>query len=248
MKNTVLLLLVMTLFPWAAQAGTAASERAAVMASVRLEVSRDLGAPYTPAAGVQGRTCLDGRPVDGFPGEVLEYWVNLECVYCSVREPLHAQRLNPDICVVARHAPAPLYSESLKKALSYEALKTFSSNAANTFWEAVTPKTALAVPAPYAAALVQAVESAAVSADAFSAALSGEAAATVDGDMQAAQGRITSTPTYVLAGVRFPACDFTAAQLPLALELARKARAGDKESAEKIVEIITSGLLGEKLL
>ena len=32
MKNTVLLLLVMTLFPWAAQAGTAASERAAVMA------------------------------------------------------------------------------------------------------------------------------------------------------------------------------------------------------------------------
>ena len=66
--------------------------------------------------------------------------------------------------------------------------------------------------------------------------------------MQAAQGRITSTPTYVLAGVRFPACDFTAAQLPLALELARKARAGDKESTEKIVEIITSGLLGETIL
>lgn len=248
MQRFIFLLVFMSIFAWDAQAGTAISDRVAVMANIRLEVTRDLNAPYTPAQGLQGRTCLDGRPVDGFPGEVLEYWVNLECTYCNVREPLHAQRLNPDICVVVRHAPAPLYSEALKKALSYEALKRFSSNAANVFWDTVAPKTALAVPVPYAAALVQAFESAAVSAESFSTALSGEATETVDGDMQAAQGRISSTPTYVLAGVRFPSCDFKAAQLPLALELARKARSGDKEATEKIVEIITRGLLGEEML
>ena len=27
---------------------------------------------------------LDGRPVDGFQGEILEYWVNLECAFCGI--------------------------------------------------------------------------------------------------------------------------------------------------------------------
>ena len=58
----------------------------------------------------------------------------------------------------------------------------------------------------------------------------------------------TSTPTWILEGIRFPACDFKAAELPVALELARKTRSGDTDAQERVVEIITRGLLNEPLI
>ena len=67
-------------------------------------------------------------------------------------------------------------------------------------------------------------------------------------DIVAAQSRITSTPTWNLEGIRFPACDFKAGELPTALELARKARASDTDAQERVVGIITRGLLNESLL
>ena len=51
-----------------------------------------------------------------------------------------------------------------------------------------------------------------------------------------------------MQGIRFPACDFTAAQLRHALELADRARSGDAEAGERIVEMITHGLLHEALM
>ena len=38
-------------------------------------------------------------PWTAFQGEILEYWVNLECAFCGIEEPLKAQRDNP-ICVL----------------------------------------------------------------------------------------------------------------------------------------------------
>ena len=67
-------------------------------------------------------------------------------------------------------------------------------------------------------------------------------------DIVVAQSRITSTPTWILDGIRFPACDFKAGELPAALELARKARSGDMRAKDEISQIITRGLLNESLL
>lgn len=228
-------------------AGTPLSDRVAVEAGVKTEIARDLASPYSPHEILSGRTCLDGRPVDGFQGEILEYWVNLECAFCGIQEPLQAQRNNPGLCIVVRHIPSDEYGESLKKALSYEALRDFSTNAAHRFWDAVQPKTSPAIPVPYEAALQSALLEAAIAPDAFAEALR-KAAPLVSADIVAAQSRITSTPTWILQGIRFPACDFTAEELPAALALARKARSGDTRARDDITKIVTRGLLHESLL
>ncbi len=231
----------------AAHAGTPLSDRAAVEAGVKAEIAKDLSQAYRPLEALSGRTCLDGRLVDGFPGDILEYWSNLECPYCGIQEPLQAQRDNPNLCIVVRHIPSDEYGESLKKALAYEALRGFSLNAAHRFWAAVLPKTTLGIPVPYEAALQSALQEAAIAPEAFADALQA-ATSLVSADIVAAQSRITSTPTWILNGIRFPACDFKAEELPTALELARKARAGDTDAQGRVIGIITRGLLNEALL
>lgn len=230
-----------------AHAGTPMSDRIAVEAGVKTEITKDLASPYSPHESLSGRTCLDGRPVDGFQGDIVELWSNLECPYCGIQEPLQAQRDNPDLCIVVRHIPSDEYGESLKKALSYEALRTFSANAAHRFWDSVLPKTSLGIPVPYEAALQSALLEAAIAPEAFADALQA-AAPLVGADIVAAQSRITSTPTWILDGIRFPACDFKAGELPVALELARKTRSGDVRAKDEISQIIARGLLNESLL
>ena len=242
-----LLLFVLMAFP-PAHAGTPMSDRVAVEAKVRADVGKDLALPYNPGEALADRHCLDGRPVKDFDGDLVEYWVNLECSYCGIREPLQAQRANSGMCIVVRHRPSDQYGESLKKALSYEALKQFSANAANLFWDKVLPQTALGIPTPYEASLLLAFQEAAITPEAFGEALSKGAAGVVNEDILAGYGRIPSTPTYVLAGIRFPSCDFTATQLREALAIAKQARAGDQAAQEKIVNIITNGQLDEKML
>ena len=231
-----------------AHAGTPVSDRVTVEAGVRTEISKDLALPYKPKEELVGRTCLDGRVVSDFEGDIIEYWANLECSWCGIREPLQAQRENPNMCIVVRHAPSDSYGESLKKALSFEALKTFSVNAAHQFWDSILPKTAKDIPVPYESAMLLAFQEAAIDPEAFSDALAGEIVQQVSSDMLAARGRISATPTFVLEGIRFPACDFKADQLPEALDLARKARNGDAEAQSRITRIISNGLMNEKLL
>ena len=231
-----------------AYAGTPMTDRVAVEAKVRAEVGKDLALPYNPGETLTNRHCLDGRAVKDVHGDLVEYWVNLECPYCGVREPLQAQRANNEMCIVVRHRPSDQYGESLKKALSYEALKHFSANAANLFWDKVLPQTSLGIPVPYEASLMLAFQEAAIAPEAFGEVLTKDAARIVNQDILASSGRIMSTPTYVLAGIRFPSCDFTADKLPQALDLAKKARAGNKDATEQIISIITRGLMNEKLL
>ena len=230
-----------------ASAGTPMSDRVAVEAGVKAEIAKDLASPYSPHESLSGRTCLDGRSVDGFQGDIVELWSNLECPFCGIQEPLQAQRTHPDLCIVVRHIPSDEYGESLKKALSYEALRTFSANAAHRFWDSVLPKTSLGIPVPYEAALHTALQDAAIAPEAFAEALQ-HAAPLVSADIVAAQSRITSTPTWILDGIRFPACDFKAGELPVALELARKTRSGDVRAKDEVSQIIARGLLNESLL
>ena len=231
-----------------AHAGTPMSDRVAVEVGVKAQVNKDLALPYTPGEALADRQCLDGRPAKDFQGDLVEYWVNLECSYCGIREPLQAQRAAQDMCIVVRHIPTDQYGESLKKALSYEALKKFSVNAANLFWDKVLPQTSLGIPTPYEASLLLAFQEAAIPAEAFGEVLSKDAAGIINEDILAGLGRITSTPTYILAGIRFPSCDFTAVQLREALGIAKKAREGDKTALEEVISIITKGQLNEKML
>ena len=55
-----------------AHAGTPISDRMAVETGVKTEVAKDLASPYSPHESLSGRTCLDGRPVDGFQGDIVE--------------------------------------------------------------------------------------------------------------------------------------------------------------------------------
>jgi hypothetical protein len=161
---------------------------------------------------------------------------------------MQAQRRNADVCIVVRHIPTREYRESMKKALSYEALKTFSVNGANIFWDKVIPKTLKDMPLPYEASLLLAFQEAAIDPEAFGEALGNEASSIVNQDIMAAQGRISVTPTWVLEGIRFPACDFTAAQLAVAQELAKKARDGDKEALAQVITLIARALMDQPML
>ena len=66
--------------------------------------------------------------------------------------------------------------------------------------------------------------------------------------MVAAGEHISVTPTYTIQGIRFPACDFKSWELPIAIELARKVRAGDAKAIKDTIAIIIRGLSDEKLL
>lgn len=230
-----------------AHAGTPMSDRVAVEAGLKAEVTKDLATPFKPLETLSGRTCLDGRSMEGFRGDIIEYWANLECPYCGIQEPLQAQREHPGLCIVVRHIPSDEYGESLKKALSYEALRAFSVNAASRFWDSVLPRTTLGIPVPYESALQTALQEAVIAPEAFSDALR-DASVLVNADILAAQSRISSTPTYVLAGIRFPSCDFKAAELPLALELAKQTRKGDEDAKGRVIQIMLKGLLNEALM
>lgn len=249
MKKFVIFILplMVLVFYNTVQAETPSSDRVAVEARVQAELSKDLSQPIPISGTHSGRICLDGRPADNFAGEVIEYWANLECPYCGIMEPLKAQRNNAGLCIVVRHIPAGKYGESYKKALIFEALRSFSVNAANLFWDSVMPKTSIGIPSPYAGAMRTALDEAAISPEALSEALV-KAANVVNVDIQAAKSRISTTPTYIIQGIRFPACDFKAAQLPQAIELAHKARAGDENAKSEIIIIITRGLMDEQLL
>lgn len=229
------------------RAGTPWSDRLAVQAGVKTEVAKDLSQAARPREITSSRTCLDGRPAKNFEGDIIEYWANLECPYCGIQEPAKAQRENPAICIVVRHIPAANLGESMKKALAYEALRSFSVNSANRFWDAVIPKTALTIPMPYEAALHAALDDAAIAPGAFGDALQ-RASEFVSADILEAQGRVSTTPTYVIQGIRFPACDFTAMELPQAIALAKRARAGESSARQEIIEMITRGKMDEKLL
>jgi len=60
----------------------AAQDRAEVEARVRADVVQDLAESLQLGEWITGRVCLDGRAAANFPGEVAEYWVNLE--WCAV--------------------------------------------------------------------------------------------------------------------------------------------------------------------
>ena len=62
--------------------GFAAQDRAEVEARVRADVTQDLAEGLPLGEWISGRVCLDGRAAENFPGEVAEFWVNLE--WCAV--------------------------------------------------------------------------------------------------------------------------------------------------------------------
>ena len=97
------------------------------------------------------------------------------------------------------------------------------------------------------AALHAALDDAAIAPGAFGDALK-RASEFVSADILEAQGRVSTTPTYVIQGIRFPACDFTAMELPQAIALAKRARAGESSARQEIIEMITRGKMDEKLL
>lgn len=229
-------LLCLTLLP---QFAYAASETLAD--NVMAEVMKDLSSPYQPQERLAGKMCLNGTPVNGFQGDIIEYWANLECPYCDIKEPLAAQQANPNLCIVVRHSPSASYGESVKKSLVYETLMQLSPNAAHQFWSDILPEKGKGVPVPYEAALQKALDSAAISTDSFVATLKNQAE-TVSKDIVEAQNLISTTPTYIMEGIRFPSCDFTAREIPSALALAKRIRSHKDDTIHELIEIIVKNI------
>lgn len=230
--------LVLTASLVSAYATTLEQERINTEAGVRREVMIDLAAQYIPP---EDRSGLDGRSVNASTDEILEYWVDMECAYCDISQAALAQRENVDFRIIVRHYPTQ--GEAVKKALIFEALKSLSPSAASRFWQAVSPKTKLDIPVPYALALQTAMAEAVLDAEKFSEQLDAHATKIVNEDLATGHERITSTPTWILAGIRFPSCDFTAVELKHALALAKKARSGDKAATDEVITIITKEIL-----
>ena len=82
----------------------AQQERVATKARVEAELAKDLAQPWEPQARMPNRTCLDGRSVADFQGDIVEYWANIECPYCDIQQVTLAQRDNPEMCIVVRHS------------------------------------------------------------------------------------------------------------------------------------------------
>lgn len=239
-------LTIFFLFASVGVSGASTAGRYAVERDVTASVTKDLAIDYHPDdAGLEGRRCLDGRYfADGM--ERIDFWASLECSYCGIREAVKAQQAHPDWCIIVRHRPSS--PEGLRKALAFEALKKHSSSAAVMFWDSVIPKADLPVPHPYEGALLRAYSEASIPQEEFVATLEGEAATTVSADAKVGQSLVSSTPTYVLRGIRFASCDFTAQQLEAALALARKARKGDTDAVQEVIRIVTRGRMNEKML
>lgn len=239
----VLCLLLVATPAWAGM-----QDRAAVERDVRAGVEKDLKIPASDGRSLEGRSCVDGRTVASVEGAALiEFWASMECSWCGIREVLAAQREHPEWCVVVRHMPPSLQGEGMRKAIAYEGIRTFSSSAANIFWDTVVPRTSLPMPNPYERAMFRAISDAAISLDEFVRELEQGATRRVTEDYEAGQAIIRSTPTFIMEGIRFPSCDFTARELEKALDLARKARAGDSDARSSIIRIITRGRMGEAL-
>lgn len=60
----------------------ASAKRIAVEARVKADVAKDLALPWQPLDALAERTCLDGRLVKDFQGDIVEYWANIE--WCAV--------------------------------------------------------------------------------------------------------------------------------------------------------------------
>lgn len=203
-------------------------------------VQQDSVMPFPQA---ENRQCVDGTQADG--RAIIDYWVDLECPYCKVDPVIMAQMSMQDkICIVIRHKPRA-GGDSFKKSLAYEALHKKSSNAANSFWSSVSPKGA--VSAPYNKAVMDSLESILLPIDMFNF-LIDEATPRLNEDINASQGKILYTPTFVIEGFRFPACDFSAKQLQRVFPIAQSARKGNKDALERIKVIITNGIQGKPML
>ncbi|MBQ8744392.1 MAG: hypothetical protein IJZ18_04345, partial [Mailhella sp.] len=103
------------------------------------------------------------------------------------------------------------------------------------------PEKGKGVPVPYEAALQKALDSAAISTDSFVATLKNQAE-TVSKDIVEAQNLISTTPTYIMEGIRLPACDFTAKEIPSALALAKRIRSHKDDTLHELIEIIVKNI------
>ena len=146
-----------------------------------------------------------------------------------------------------RHIPSDEYGESLKKALSYEALRGFSANAATSLLGRRSAENHPRHPRPYGAALQAALQEAAIAPEAFAKALQA-AAPLVGADIVAAQSRITSTrPGFSTVSVSPPAIS-RRKNCPQLWSWPAKSGLETMDSRERVIGIIMRGLLNESLL
>ncbi len=204
------------------------------------EVNQDLISPIQMSGN--DRLCLDGTKPDG--KLKVDYWVDFECRYCKITEMVQFQQANQDVCIVIRHTPS-LGSQSMPKALSYEALLQVNAHAANNFWNDVYPQNGISK--PYQKALLNALDSILMPIEDFEKYID-QVKSTVERDNTYSNGIISYTPTFVIEGIRFTACDFNAKQLEKVLVLAKKAEKNDENAKNQIIQIITNGLNNEPLL
>ncbi len=204
------------------------------------EVQQDIVSPIQMAGN--NRLCLDGSKPDG--KVKIDYWVDFECPYCRVQDIVEFQRENKDACIIIRHTPS-IGQGSMPKALTYEALLQINANAANNFWKDVYPQGGISK--PYQLPVMNALNSLVMTPEQFKPHID-KVKSTIERDNQYSTTILSYTPTFVIEGIRFTACDFTASQLEKVIPIAKAARKGDKEAQAKIVQIIDNGLNNKTLL
>lgn len=211
----------------------------AIIRQEAIIVKQDIIAPFETS---QNKLCVDGTSANG--KEIIDYWVDLECSFCRIDDVLLAQRTIPNICIVVRHSPS-IGEDSIKKALAYEALRKESVNEANIFWSNNLSEGSVSI--PYTQQLMNSLQSLMLSVEKFNNIID-EIRPIVDEDIIFSQGKITYTPTFVIQGFRFPACDFSPEQLSKVITIAKSARQGREDAINEIITIISNGINNKPML
>lgn len=204
---------------------------------IRSGITTDMSMPFS--APLTGRTCLDGKPVTAPDRQLIEYWVDLECYWCQLPEVEAFQKENQSMCVVVRHFPTS--DLAVEKALIFETLQKQSPAAAAEFWNSIVPKNEadpLGDSGSTHALLETLIEKHKLDQIEVMRSLQNDATQNLGTDRLAGMNKIDFTPTVVIDGIRLGACSFSRHELPQALELVKKVKAGDTEALDELVKIV----------
>lgn len=202
--------------------------------NIQTSIAGDLQTPFV-STPLFDRLCTNGKPAKE-ASSVVEYWADFECPYCLPFIPVASLGVD---CVVIRHMPVS--TSSTEKSLAYEALLGYSPEAASQFWQLVAPNPATkeaALNSEQTRVVIKTALEQHKMAEVDFAKRIQVATSTVHADRTAGMTSIQSTPTWVVDGVRLSACDFNSVELKQAMALVAKAKTGDQQATNELIQLV----------
>ncbi len=207
--------------------------------TITAEIESDLQTPLV--SNLMGRKCLNGQPVPNFEGQIIEYWVSLDCPYCTIEGVQAIQAANASACVVVRHYATE--DSAIQKSMAYEALAAQSLPAAQEFWTLVLPKhgqdkNVEQAQKEIADSLQTLMAKYALDNDFFASTAYQTTTNQLNQDRLDSMNKISFTPTFVIDGIRLSACDLKQNEFVEISTLITNAKKGDIPAKKALIEFL----------